>query len=41
MSGRSGPQPQVGQIVMADVPCRQLPQILVHLVQFYPRERAG
>lgn len=40
VGGRTGTKPQVGQMIMADVPCSKLPQVLENLVQFYPRKRS-
>ncbi|HWQ70020.1 MAG TPA: ferredoxin--nitrite reductase [Patescibacteria group bacterium] len=39
VGGRSGPKPQVGQMIMADVPCSQLADVMKGLVQFYPRKK--
>jgi len=39
VGGRSGPKPQIGQMIMADVPCSQLAHVMEGLVQFYPRKR--
>ncbi|MBF8298091.1 MAG: hypothetical protein HW395_748, partial [candidate division NC10 bacterium] len=38
VGGRSGPKPQVGQMIMADVPCDKLAGVLEGFVQFYPRK---
>lgn len=39
VGGRTGPKPQVGQMIMADVPCSDLARVMEGLVQFYPRKR--
>ncbi|CBE68770.1 MAG: hypothetical protein F9K13_10005 [Candidatus Methylomirabilis oxygeniifera] len=36
---RSGPKPQIGQMIMADVPYSELSHVMEGLVQFYPRKR--
>ncbi|MGH2396133.1 MAG: ferredoxin--nitrite reductase [bacterium] len=38
VGGRTGPNPRVGQMIMADVPCDKLADVLDKFVQFYPRK---
>ncbi len=38
VGGRSGPKPQVGQMIMADVPCERLAEVLEGFVRYYPRK---
>jgi len=41
VGGRTGPQPQVGQMIMADVPCEKVADVLEGLVRYYPRRTRG
>jgi ferredoxin-nitrite reductase len=41
VGGRSGPKPQVGQMILADVPCEGLAGVLEGFVRYYPRRARG
>jgi ferredoxin-nitrite reductase len=38
VGGRTGPKPRVGQMIMADVPCDRLGEVLEGFVRYYPRK---